>query len=623
MELSSPSAPSEQGTVTPTIALPLRQSNRSPDAVPSPTPSPPLSSTEPLQVIISQSDEAPQAGTSQSNPRDSSRQETWVDFLRNPPPDADPYPHANTNWITTRPQPPTTEGTTPELYSRDGQHDQAMADRKRRLTQPESPARRTGPRPSLQTASGPSHQTDLSGAVPTSAGASTNTAIDLTASPSVSPRPSPSHHSRPPIPPIQDTSRRQSDVVLPRWQPDSEVNQCPVCNTQFTFFYRKHHCRKCGRVVCAQCSPHRITIPRQFIVHPPALPSAIIDLTGDLEEESSPVSPRQMWGGEEVRVCNPCVPDPNLSPPPQLHYPSDVPAPPAWNLPHPNINSGSRLPPRRHRNSAGPLPNMPVHPVHRSTLSDAVLLSSAQDAFRYRPLNFTNPSSVRDLWPPTAPPPPPSISASNLYPLRVSSANGAAGPSPPPYRYRSLLDTTTPLASATPHSYSNHLPPVNILPRRQMAEEDMCPIGCGAELPPIGPNGDSSEREAHVRDCIDSHTYNASSPTPLPPTPQTQPASQTHNVIGHGPSASTSVPSAGSSSLPSATSGGLSSYGTPPLRRMTGGRGINYTATEKDCIDGEGEPAECVICLIDFVEGDVMKRLECLCRFHKVCLTYF
>ena len=33
------------------------------------------------------------------------------------------------------------------------------------------------------------------------------------------------------------------DIVLPQWQPDSEVVACPVCRTQFSFFFRKHHCR--------------------------------------------------------------------------------------------------------------------------------------------------------------------------------------------------------------------------------------------------------------------------------------------------------------------------------------------------------------------------------------------
>lgn len=41
--------------------------------------------------------------------------------------------------------------------------------------------------------------------------------------------------------------RNFSDILLPRWQPDSEVTFCPICRTQFSFFVRKHHCRL---VVC-------------------------------------------------------------------------------------------------------------------------------------------------------------------------------------------------------------------------------------------------------------------------------------------------------------------------------------------------------------------------------------
>lgn len=134
------------------------------------------------------------------------------------------------------------------------------------------------------------------------------------------------------------------DVKIPTWQPDTEVSDCPICGHRFNFWYRKHHCRKCGRVVCASCSPHRITIPRQFIVNPPlgsdqslgagTTPvSPIIDLAGDDEAEAtglqnSPSANRwqnqeqnqengidsALGGGQEVRLCNPCVPDPNPSP---------------------------------------------------------------------------------------------------------------------------------------------------------------------------------------------------------------------------------------------------------------------------------------------------------------------
>ena len=162
------------------------------------------------------------------------------------------------------------------------------------------------------------------------------------------PRPSnsPSRHahsqSRPtrvdrPLPrlPSFDTPR-DSPGALPPWQPDSEVDACPICGRAFGMFFRRHHCRRCGRVVCAGCSPHRITIPKQFIVHPPEDQDLrqtlraetgieVVDLTGDEGGESTTTSESRnpaLGGGQEVRLCNPCVPDPNPNPLPTPNYAS-------------------------------------------------------------------------------------------------------------------------------------------------------------------------------------------------------------------------------------------------------------------------------------------------------------
>ena len=54
--------------------------------------------------------------------------------------------------------------------------------------------------------------------------------------------------------------------------------------------------RKCGRVVCASCSPHRITIPAAFVVRPPDAPSPvpIIDLTSS-PESGNAVRRERTW----------------------------------------------------------------------------------------------------------------------------------------------------------------------------------------------------------------------------------------------------------------------------------------------------------------------------------------
>lgn len=159
-------------------------------------------------------------------------------------------------------------------------------------------------------------------------------------------------------------NRRSREITLPQWEPDTGVSKCPICGTTFSFWYRKHHCRKCGRVVCANCSPHRITIPRQFIVHPPedATPSPntakagaeVVDLTGDddapgevANSEDRPQSSEYridpaLGGGQEVRLCNPCVPDPN--PLPHLPYFSTS-RPTFDSFPRPDNAAPNRQPP--------------------------------------------------------------------------------------------------------------------------------------------------------------------------------------------------------------------------------------------------------------------------------------
>lgn len=108
-------------------------------------------------------------------------------------------------------------------------------------------------------------------------------------------------------------------------------------------------------------------------------------------------------------------------------------------------------------------------------------------------------------------------------------------------------------------------------PAPQIAEEDECPI-CHRELPSRSLANFEELREAHITSCITSHsTYG---------TPR----------------------------------GGEGDELPPPPRR-TGM--YTYPATEKDCID----EAECTICLEEFTVGVPMARLECLCRFHRACIS--
>lgn len=45
--------------------------------------------------------------------------------------------------------------------------------------------------------------------------------------------------------------RRSAERKIIPWQDDSTITDCPICNNTFGYSLRKHHCRLCGRVVCA------------------------------------------------------------------------------------------------------------------------------------------------------------------------------------------------------------------------------------------------------------------------------------------------------------------------------------------------------------------------------------
>lgn len=45
------------------------------------------------------------------------------------------------------------------------------------------------------------------------------------------------------------------------WIPDEQASRCAICNANFTAFFRKHHCRMCGRVTCKKCTDKKHSIP--------------------------------------------------------------------------------------------------------------------------------------------------------------------------------------------------------------------------------------------------------------------------------------------------------------------------------------------------------------------------
>ncbi|KAF2186434.1 FYVE-domain-containing protein [Zopfia rhizophila CBS 207.26] len=515
-----------------------------------------------------------------SQPPNTYNGQTWVDFLRETGTDDIGGAHSNINGTTEVAQ--SNFSSQAGLPARQPLSSESSAsssvDRKRRLTTPESPVRR------------PSNTRMRSSTLP---GDSFNDPIVVQSSPAPR-RPL----TLPARPSMTNVGRRDSEIVLPPWQPDSDVRQCPVCSNPFTWINRKHHCRKCGRVVCGTCSPHRITIPRQYIVRPPSETTAasIIDLTGDddpnVMSAFGPFRNPHLGGGEVVRVCNPCVPDPNYSPPPQYSSNSSPERRFSSYCPPVDTSSGDpstllgRGPPTRHRSSHSDA-SQTMRPPRYPT-------GTRRDPFSDRRVSFHNSTRVADLWPPPLPhlrrpdfpgTIPPNMPPQGNHPASLYLSSDGAVPNP----YAHLIDPQgriqVPESTAQPQ------------PRRQIAEEDECPI-CANELPPKGPDGSEDAREQHVQDCIAAHSSSASPPT----------ASAT--------TTSTSLPSPRTRGMSDATPGeGPSNRDSLPRSGM-----FRYEAMDGDTKTLDGGPVECGICLEDVEIGDAMGRLFCLCKYHEACL---
>lgn len=53
---------------------------------------------------------------------------------------------------------------------------------------------------------------------------------------------------------IPCTDTTSTKTVAP-WVPDSSNSHCMICSKPFSLLFRKHHCRRCGKLICGECGP--------------------------------------------------------------------------------------------------------------------------------------------------------------------------------------------------------------------------------------------------------------------------------------------------------------------------------------------------------------------------------
>ena len=103
-------------------------------------------------------------------------------------------------------------------------------------------------------------------------------------------------------------TRYQSESGPWHWEPDAKRLCCPLCSSDFHYATRwKHHCRACGRLVCAECS------------------GSVAVVKGEAEAQAGCCSAAFADASEARRVCDDCYYGPEMTCPLRQQSDADTP----------------------------------------------------------------------------------------------------------------------------------------------------------------------------------------------------------------------------------------------------------------------------------------------------------
>lgn len=402
--------------------------------------------------------------------------------------------------------------------------------------------------------------------------------------------------------PVSVDQPETREVTLPRWQHDSEARFCPICKTRFNFFLRKHHCRKCGRVVCNSCSPYRIILPYQYIVQPFNHAETSTSHIERIRQSDHHSSSEDLGGGRQVRLCNPCVPDLNTI---STHTATGLGEQFGQNFNY-SYNQSTNL-----RSPEDPLrviicgsteasDNFPRNSQIPS-LQQEILRnrSNCTRASESSPRTVHNRRREHGLERGSYESQPRRYDVGPLTELNYGNSSSLPADAPVFRSSQSLLRSSY---------HQRSLPQASTSSNPLISEEDECWV-CHQDLPSKENDNYEVLRAAHVNSCINFAIRMASG---------SRDNDDAAHTLESRNESEYRIPNAYSNSENQAfrVSSHNSGHGSNKNKRRRRTGVFSYKATEKDCIDN----AECLICLEEFEVGIEMGRLECFCRFHLKCI---
>ncbi|KAF2716057.1 hypothetical protein K431DRAFT_236234 [Polychaeton citri CBS 116435] len=75
----------------------------------------------------------------------------------------------------------------------------------------------------------------------------------------------------------ESSSAVSGNPTTAHWKPDLSRLDCAVCHVSFTWYFRRHHCRKCGEVVCGNHLTRTVPLDQNARFHSQGMVSRACD----------------------------------------------------------------------------------------------------------------------------------------------------------------------------------------------------------------------------------------------------------------------------------------------------------------------------------------------------------
>ena len=78
---------------------------------------------------------------------------------------------------------------------------------------------------------------------------------------------------------VREGEKGVFDLEEPEWAEDNSHEKCQSCSAKFSLLVRRHHCRRCGKVLCGKCCNSKVQLWRMGFMDPQLVCNACVGIS--------------------------------------------------------------------------------------------------------------------------------------------------------------------------------------------------------------------------------------------------------------------------------------------------------------------------------------------------------